>query len=707
MDIVAFVELTIAGDTYRFGYASELQFGYDHIPSLKSITMRPAILDPGESIGQRETVTIQFLDHLHRFDVDNFEDGTFWTKFRARYVTVEGATVRVIRGRVGQLIADMDTYLYIATTLQLSRTGATLQAKDPLTLLDSKAAQAPKISEGELDADILAADMAFTLAPAGIGDLQYPAAGKGVLGGKELIQFTRVADAVTIVQRGINVEPDDHDEGTKFQLVLEYVDKKPSELVSDLLLNYTDVDPAWITITDWQNGVDNFVDRVYSAMIASPTSVKKLLDELCVTIALIFYWDPFAEQIRLRPLLASATVGGIDENRIIEGSFSSVEQPEKRVSQIWTYYAQRDPVEDVDDDKNYQRVLVKIAPNAGDFPQQAIRKIHSRWIPFPARATAQFLNELMVARYQIPPRRFKLSLFKNKDDVPPPLAAIADLRHWFLVDGMGIQETVKSQAVSLIQSDAEVGYDFEELKFDEDVLAPEPNKFIFIEVDSYNVNLRDLFEQVYTEANDGDTVTFVVETGIRVGSRRSNGGPSIIVGDWPPEEGTVTLFLRLSAGSRVEGVGGDGGGAVDAGQSPNGHAGGTALFTRHPITVTNLGSIWGGGGGGGGGRIKRTLGLGPGGEPIIVFDGRSVGGAGAGFEPGLEGVSAVIENRFEATEFAGTAGDGLKHGHGGAPGQPGTGGTGYLGGAAGRAIDGVSFITFDGPAGDIIGPQVN
>lgn len=706
MEIVTFVEIDVGltPDTYRFGYASEQQRGYDHIPSLKSVNVRPAVLDPGESIGQRETITISCLDHLHRFDVDNFEDGTFWTKFRARYNTIEGAPVRVYRGLAGQALADMDIYLYVADSLQISRSGASIVAKDPLSLLDTQAAQAPRASEGELDADLLAAGMTFDLLPVGVGDLQYPAAGKGVLGGSELIEFTRVADTITIVQRGINIPADDHDEGTKFQLALEYVDKTPSFLVNDLLLGYTSVNPAWINILDWESSVDAFVDRIYSAIIADPTSVKKLLDELCQQIALVFYWDAAANQIRLRPLLANATTGMIPETKMLESSFNSTEQPAKRVSQIWTYYAQRDPCESVDEPNNYKRVLVKIAPNAGDFPKQSIRKIFSRWIPFPGRATAQRLNELIIARYQIPPRKFKFSLFRNEIDFPPPLSAVADVRHWFLVDANGIQTTVKSQMISVANGDAEIDYDAEELRFVGTDLGPEVDKFIFIESDLFDVNLRDLFEEVYTEPNDGDTVTFVVEENVRIGATtRDTGLPALHVGDWPE---LVDLFLVIN-NARIEGVGGTGGGARRV-RTGLGGVGGTAIFTRRAITIKNNGGhIWGAGGGGGAGRLTTF----PDGATEPVIDDRSVGGGGAGFLPGFEGTSAIGVATKSATEFLGSPGDGVRHGRGGNPGFPGQnapgGAVGATGGAAGKAIDGISFVTFDGPPGDIIGAQVN
>lgn len=713
MEIVTFVELDI-GDpivTFRFGYASEEGLDYEQIPSLKSVSVRPAVLDPGESIGERESVSVSCIDHLHRFDTDEFDKGTFWTKFRARYPTIEGAPLRVIRGRRGQLISAMDTYLYVAEKFQLSRTGATITAKDPLTLLAAKAAQAPYVTQGELLAAISDVDMAFTLAPAGIGDLQYPAAGKGTIGGKEIVSFTRVADAVTLTSRGENTDPVEHDAGAKFQLALVYTGEPPSVIVNDLLVNYSSVDPAWITIADWQQAVDAFINRVYTAVIAEPTAVKKLLDELCEQLGLVFFWDPFAKQIRLRPLLATATTASITEEIMEDGSFSSVEQPDKRVSQIWTYYGQRDPVRPVSEPDNYRRIVIKIAPNELDFAQPAIRKIFSRWISFVGRSAAERLNDLIISRYQVPPRKFQFSLFRNKDFFAPPIGAHINVSHWFLVDGDGNAIIAPAQVTSTTHDDASLEYDAEEVRFAGEDLEPETDKYVFIESDVFNINLRDLYDQIFNPPNPGDNVFFVVTTGARVGSQiRPNyvddPVPSMVVGDWP-EAANLTLIIN----GKIQGIGGTGGGAEILGYDRRGTRGGTALYTRRAITVQNNGlGIWGGGGGGS--VFPSSF------APGDTIDTRThVGGGGAGFIGGASGNTPnpgqyypVIVNGVDlriGTETEGGIPDGFAA-NGGLPGEPAT----FPGdaipdqGAAGIAIDGVSFITFT-TVGTILGPQVN
>ena len=80
--------------TLRFAVATDyLPNSIPAIPSITDISIRPATISLGENLGQRAEVTVTFRDHRHRFDGEDFNSGTFWGKFRARY----GLTCRAIR----------------------------------------------------------------------------------------------------------------------------------------------------------------------------------------------------------------------------------------------------------------------------------------------------------------------------------------------------------------------------------------------------------------------------------------------------------------------------------------------------------------------------------------------------------------------------------------------------------------------------------
>ena len=89
MDAVLFVNLAITGgDEFLFTKPSET-IELEAIPSLEGVSVSAAVIDPGRSIGQRETVTVSFSDHLYQFDAEDYDAGTFWTKFRAIYETIQ------------------------------------------------------------------------------------------------------------------------------------------------------------------------------------------------------------------------------------------------------------------------------------------------------------------------------------------------------------------------------------------------------------------------------------------------------------------------------------------------------------------------------------------------------------------------------------------------------------------------------------------
>jgi len=233
----------------------------------------------------------------------------------------------------------------------------------------------------------------------------------------------------------------------------------------------------------------------------------------------------------------------------------------------------------------------------------------------------------------------------------------------------------------------------EEMLFTDIDTAANNNRNITIDGNINNINLRELHDSIYPAivpddlGYNGITVTFIINDSIIVGSAATS-LKAIDVGTWLP--GFVPTLHNLG---RIQGGGGAG-----FGPSPGtGFPGGVALYTRHPINlVDETGEIWGGGGGGG---------CGAGG-----------GGGGAGTVPGAGGPGTSFPPGSPGTSEAGGIGGSAFAGHGGTGGGPGLvggtakdifGGDSGSGGAAGAAIDGISFVTTIGPAGDRRGPQVN
>lgn len=690
--------------TLRYAEATEYLPGdIDCIPSIKSISYTPQKIDPGVSIGERASVTVTFSDHPHSDtdldkyvalrDYDPFEQGTYWAKFRARNPWIKARPFRLIMGTLGQTLAEMETRHFLIEDMSGPGSSGTFQliAKDQLKAIDADRAQAPRKSTGTLLAGIDEDDTALTLDPAGIGDLEYPVSGTASIG-EEIMTFTRVGDAVTIVRAQHNTSPEEHSAGDLFQVALVYDAESPADLVSDLMLSYSDILLAWIPLEEWQYEVDLYINRVYSAVIAKPTAVKDLVNELIQQAGLAMWWDDIASVVRMRSLRPVApTAENITDSQIIATTFKSTEQPNKRVSQVWISYAQINPLEDLERESNYASGVLSIdLQSEDDNGMPAIKKIFSRWIAPFARSTASRLGAQTLSRYRDPPRKFNFSVDRFQNSIL--LGRGYRLRSYSLQQDTGEPETVNMIVTSIEPLFDKFQIEGEEMIFvtQEDL---EATKLIVIDQNSINVNLRDAYDHIYAELADDDEIQVIIEAGVIVGSSTID-LPAMDLGDWP-----VGVILTMQIFGRIQGAGGRGGGYYHA--DANGGAGGAALLATRPITIDNAsGEIWGGGGGGGGGWEERGAAAG--------------GGGGAGYIAGTSGPMVGGERGFNSftpptaatTEAGGLAGYGdpvhaenVWGGNGGGPGLdggPGNWEPGHTGagGAAGAAVIGNSNITW-------------
>lgn len=484
----------------------------------------------------------------------------------------------------------------------------------------------------------------------------------------------------------------------------------------------------------------------------------------------------------LRALSSAAET--FSEHEILAGSFSRSEQPNKRLSQVWVFYGQIDPTQSLDTADNYRslRVIADLEAEA-NYGSAAIRKIYSRWIAQGGSSGAQRVGDLLLGRFTDPPRAYQFALLRDAQARPDlgggafiswPTEQLAD----------GSRETVPMQVLRLKPGKAEITIEAEELTFaslDADDLL---NRQVTIDFSTNDVNLRALHDENYPTPTDGTTVTFIVEEGVTIGSTstatpaidtgtwptraqtatRTSGsailtglsvntsglatgmrvygtgiqnGSKILSVDSSSQitldktasssgSGTVTVqtvILEINVLGTVQGAGGAGGtGANGNGDVPgtDGEAGGTALYVRAQIELTDAdGALWGGGGGGGGGPCRNPpdhKGGGGGGGAGTVGGAGGVGpgdgreGADGTASAGGAGGHGWTNNNF----FAGPGDDAARRGgDGGGPGLAGQNGQGSSdigkgnGGAAGNAIDGLTKINTVGSAGDRRGGQIN
>lgn len=694
-------------------YLPRLNIETDAIPSIQSVAISPGTVSLGKDLGTRSTVTINLNDHRHIFASEDFSSGTFFSKFRARYgLTLRGQTMIVLQGSLEQLETDLATLTglerrhYIVESCEGPAPGnGTYQfvLKDILKLADGDRAQAPVPSNGFLVADITNVAGTATLSPTGIGDEEYPASGYANIGGSEIVGFTRSGDVLTITRAQFNTTAQAHSAQDRVQLCLEYDGEDVADIIYDLLTTYANVSTGYITLANWQAETAAFLGTLYTALIAEPTSVNQLVSELIEQAALAIWWDDAAAQIRLQVLREIGTdVLTYDDDNVMEKTLTSKEQPDQRISQVYTYFGKINPLVSDDQLNNYRSTAFTQDADADvAYGSPAIKKILSRWIPSGGRSVAEVLNNKLLGRFVDPPRRFQFDVMRFSG-VDPVLGNGYKLRSWCFTDTIGNPVDVPIQLTKISTLEDRFQIEGEEMLWTPYGADIDPGtRSIIFDGNENDVDLLERHNQLYPEAESGDVISVIIYSGVIIGSS-SEATPAFDVGGpWP---GGVTI--NISVLGKIQGHGGTGGASEPGfgGATPGspGVTGGTAFYSRQAVTVTGTGQVWGGGGGGGGSA-----------------QGGGGGGGGAGVLPGTGG--SGTPGGSTGSEFTGGAGGpgsgGLNGGLGGAPGQSGFSGASFpalgvpggAGGAAGTGVDGASFI--NGGAGittaDVRGGQIN
>lgn len=653
---------------------ADLPIDIDAIPCLTSLSRRPQQIDPGESIGTRESVSVTFCNFKHngagldRYIYDRgfntYNRGTFWGKFFSWWGNLQGYEIRTVDGYEGQDIDDMERRYYVVEEHSGPDSGGrvSITMKDVIKLLDGDKAQAPLPSPGVLATGIDEDDTSFSLSPAGIGNDYYPSSGIASIG-DEIVSYTRSGDAITLTGRGLLFsDADSHDAGETFQLPLRYDSENPAYIINDLLVNYTDTPTDYLNFSVWEDEVNTYIGRLFTSDIMRPTPVKTLLNELIREVGLLFYTNLTAKKIEIKAMRQFVPTVSVNDDVIIAGTISSKTLLDKRVSDVWTYYGKRNPLEKQDELKNYAAVYASVTQNpvvALENLPRAIREIHSRWITVFNQPAAQAINTSILARYEMAPRQVS---FRIPPQIPVVEGQGINVQSRIFEDAQGdLLDPISCQVLSVDRQPGFFSVMAEEVRYTQ---IPVDNvRIINISEDVFTINIRTVHDSIYTPAESGDTVRLIIAPGIKIGSV-STAIFALNIGDWPDG---VIIEVYGSATSRIQGAGGAGGYG-----NGNGGAGGGAIYSDHPFSIHGDLEIWGGGGGGGG--IFQ-------GSPSPIY-----GGGGAGYIPG-EG--ATTEAGFR---------------NGGGPGQNGISSAG-AGGSAGPAILGYSYATIaDSP--DIRGTTI-
>lgn len=633
------------------------------ITDMSGYSIRPAILDLGESIGTRASVTMTFKDarfpdtgpegdyYLTDRTYDPYKVGSYWGKFRARFPFIQGSDIRLIRGDSTQPLDQMETRHFIVDTVSGPDSSGTftIVCKDALKLADGKKAQCPIVSNGTTEFEVTDVATALLLAPTGIGS-EYPISGYVNIGGKEICKYTRSGDTLdigTLGERGaLGTVATAHSAGDRIQICEVFEPQRAANILDKLLKDFANVPEEYITLSDWVAEDAANIDRLYSAAIAEPTDVDKLINEVLQQTASSMWWDDSASppQIKWSVLQAVTTTAALyNEDLILADTFSAKDQNDKRVSQVWTFYGQINPLEKLDDKSNYSQGRVIISPESeANFEgTPSIKRIFSRWIPKNGEDAATRLNGLILSRYTTPPRLVSFGLQRDPNLVIPKLGGGYNVSSATIQDATGANKILPVQLKQVKSTDTGYQVIGEEVLFTETVAPDDPNVKPVSLVSGSNQNIRTIYDTLYPDIVAGDIVNVRIESTEVIGST-STGAPALVTGDWPAG---ITLNL-LNNGKIVGkgGAGGEGGGLSQAGNNFNataptsGTRGGDALTVNYDINIENNGLIGGGGGGGGGSGSATSL---------SQFGGTgNGGGAGAGSTGSLGGSAGANQHSF-------------------------------------------------------------
>lgn len=504
-----------------------------------------------------------------------------------------------------------------------------------------------------------------------------------------------------IISRGkLNTTASSHSGQDRVQLCVRYESESPEIIIADLLETYAGVDPSYIPLADWTTEIEAHLNRLYTATIAQPTSVNELISELIEQAGLCMWWNDRDQEIGLLVLKGLIYDNySFSEDNILADTLQITEQPDKRISQVHTYFGQINPLTSLTDKANYRSAsMISDAQSETDYGSAAIKEIFSRWIPALGRTIADRLGTIILARFKDAPRKISFSSLRNSTTSEIVLANGYHISSWPLQDATGADQIANVQVTRMRPNPDVIELESEEVLLDVTDAEDLTIRNIIVDSNIFNINLRSAHDDIYPAPESGITVILTVNSGVKVGST-SETTIALDIGSWPDG---VTIIVHIVG--RVQGHGGHG-----SGWTTPPTVGGNAIYTRYPINLSCPGQLWSGGGGGGLAAYSAP--------PYSYIWG---GGGGAGYNPGVGGNSTPDAGApgSNGTTEAGGAGAAYA-GAGGGPGLNGLPGTvnGGAGSAAGKSIDGVSFVTtgtWNGTTftpgaltGDVRGPQVN
>ena len=446
------------------------------IPSLVSVSTSPTKINlagsnpDAQGLGNRALCSITFQDHPHTDRVvdpyvdgrtyDPYSRGSFWSKWMVRNKYRTGITIKVYEGYAGQSLSRwaMREYILDKITGPNSSGRVTITAKDLLANAEERKAQAPTASPGELWQDITDTATSFVVVNAVSAD--YPASGT-VRIGDELIAYSAVSSSdnrltFTVTARGTDgTTASEHSAEAQVQACKRYTLQSVDTIIADLLSKYAGIPLQFLDLTTWNAEISRYLpEYLLTTVITEPTSVVRLISEIQEQAGVYIWWDERDQLVKLKAIRGVDSDPDVitDASNILEGSFSLEELPRQRVSQVWFYFDQRDPTQNVEEEANYRSAYIRAdLQSEKAYGQPSIRKIYSRWIE--SGPLAQSTAARIGARYVDTPRQATFRL--DAKDRSFGIGDVFEIDHFLDVDQYG--ETTRKRWTAISWEEVEPG----------------------------------------------------------------------------------------------------------------------------------------------------------------------------------------------------------------------------------------------------------
>ncbi len=440
--------------TYRFiGRGSPVAVGEQLRPYITGVKTPPTEIDLERGLAPRGSVTATLADETDS-DIEQdpyFENrastagGTFWLRLLARNLAYAGRAARLKRlyivPGVAYTLSDPGwvSELYMIDAINGPDKSGAIQVtlKDLLKLTDR--VKYPTPSDGELSANITSGDTSLTLKT---GDgAQYGSSGY-IRIGEEVIYFgsrsTDTLNSLTRAQFGTTAAA--HSANDRAQLCKVWSAATVATVVEDLL-NAADIADANIDLTgvateqsDWYGTAS------ITFCLSEPETIKKLLEEICLTFQAYLWWSATEQKVKfkaLRPLNPITTAPALltDDSNLIEDSVQVSRADPDRLTAVAVLYGMSSATAKKDDWQSYERGYVAVdadAEGVNEYNDTRQKTIYARWLDDASDQTAAELAIRLLQWRRDAPIVVKARLDPKDEDIE--IGAQPDLETFGMVD---------------------------------------------------------------------------------------------------------------------------------------------------------------------------------------------------------------------------------------------------------------------------------